>query len=88
MSSWDVLKGLNHLQNFKDVYYGDAEEDLEDGSDDIVEFVACGKQEVLDADMNYSLEQDTFAKPIDGSECAKYEEEKQPDDALSPENGD
>ena len=56
MSSWDVLKGLNHLQNFKDVYYGDAEEDLEDGSDDIVEFVACGKQEVLDADMNYSLE--------------------------------
>lgn len=55
---WDSLTVLNHLQNYSQTYYGIKEEDL-DNSDDEVEFVACGKNEILDADMNYSLDQKT-----------------------------
>ena len=54
LNIWDSLTCLNHLQNFKSIYYGNEEEDVD--GDDIVEFVACGKNEVFDADMNYSLD--------------------------------
>ena len=53
LNLWDALTTLNHLQNYKEIYYGDQEEDVDEG--DEVEFVACGKNEILDADMNYSL---------------------------------
>lgn len=72
LNLWDALTTLNHLQNFQGVYYGLEEEDLTN-EDDVVEFVACGKNEVLDADMNYSLEQDTFAKPIQEEEFKEGE---------------
>ena len=58
LNLWDSLTALNHLQNYKEIYYGDKEEDIDrsdDDTDDVI-FVACGKNEVLDADMNYSLE--------------------------------
>lgn len=55
LNLWDSLTTLNHLQNFSTVYYGDSEEDVDD-EEDCVQFVACGKNEVLDADMNYSLD--------------------------------
>ena len=59
------------MENFKGTYYGDDEDDM-DNLDDIVEFVACGKNEVLDADMNYPLDQDAFAsKPKEGEEEQK-----------------
>ena len=48
---------MNHLENFKGIYHGDEEEDPSE-----VKFVACGKNEILDADMNYSLDQSTFSK--------------------------
>ena len=51
LNLWDALTTLNHLENFKDIYHGTQEE--EQGQ---VKFVACGKNEILDADMNYSLE--------------------------------
>ena len=52
----DALTTLNHLQNYKEIYHGEQEDD------ERVKFVACGKNEVLDADMNYSLNQSTFSK--------------------------
>ena len=51
MSTWDALTKINHLKTFEKVYYGDEEED----EDDYIPFIACGKQEDLDSDMNYSL---------------------------------
>jgi hypothetical protein len=36
---------------FEAIYHCDEEEDIED----IIPFVACGKHEELDSDMNYSL---------------------------------
>ena len=60
LNLWDALSTLNHLHNLNDIYSGDQEEDLDD-ENDIVQFVACGKNELLDADMNYSLEQQTNA---------------------------
>ena len=60
LNLWDALTTLNHLHNFDTVYSGKEEELIErnfaePGKDQIVEFVACGKREKLDADMNYSL---------------------------------
>ena len=49
LNLWDALTTLNHLQNYSSIYHG-LEEDEE-----VVQFVACGKNEKLDADMNYSL---------------------------------
>ena len=48
---WDALTTINHLKTFEGIYLGEEEEDIED----IVPFVACGKHEELDSDMNYSL---------------------------------
>lgn len=65
------------MQNYKEIYYGDQEEDVDNG--DEVKFVACGKNEILDADMNYSLNQNTFAK-INLNNADKKEEEKKDGD--------
>lgn len=51
LNLWDALTTINHLKNFESIYYGDEEEKL----DEIIPFVACGKNEIFDADMNYSL---------------------------------
>ncbi len=51
-----LLNELNHLANYKDVYFDRTEET----DDKIVPFVACGNtDESFDPDMNYSLLQDT-----------------------------
>jgi hypothetical protein len=39
------------LSNFQSIYLCEEEEKIED----IIPFVACGKNEELDSDMNYSL---------------------------------
>lgn len=57
LNLWDALTTLNHLENFKEVYHGEKEDDPKE-----VKFVACGKNEILDADMNYSLDQSTNSK--------------------------
>lgn len=49
---WDALTTINHLHNFQSVYLGEEEEDV---LGDYIEFVACGKNEELDSDMNYAL---------------------------------
>jgi hypothetical protein len=49
---WDALTKINHLKTFEDVYHGLAEEDT---IGEFIPFVACGKNEELDSDMNYSL---------------------------------
>ena len=49
LNGWDALTTINHLKTFENIYHCDEEED------DIVPFVACGKHEELDSDMNYSL---------------------------------
>lgn len=47
-----LLNELNHLSNFKDIYFDRAE----DSDDYIVPFVACGNtDDSFDPDMNYSL---------------------------------
>ncbi len=51
LNLWDALTTINHLKNFESIYYCDEEEKEED----IIPFVACGKNEEFDADMNYSL---------------------------------
>lgn len=51
LNLWDALTTINHLKNFESIYNCDEEEEIED----IIPFVACGKNEVFDADMNYSL---------------------------------
>ena len=52
LSNRDLVFGqLNHLSNFENMYL--------QGADFPVRFVACGKDEELDADMNYSLLQPT-----------------------------
>lgn len=51
LNVWDALTTINHLKNFEQIYHCDEEEDIED----IIPFVACGKNEELDSDMNYSL---------------------------------
>ena len=51
LNLWDSLTALNHLQNNSEIYYGEKEEDVSN-----VKFVACGKNEVLDPDMNYPFE--------------------------------
>ena len=51
----DALTTLNHLDNFKEIYFGNSEEDLSN-ENHVVKFIACGKNEILDADMNYSLD--------------------------------
>jgi hypothetical protein len=48
-----LLTTLNHINNFSAIYF---EED-EDSEDEPVKFVACGADEVYDADMNYSLKE-------------------------------
>jgi hypothetical protein len=57
-------EAINHLKTFESIYLCDEEESIED----IVPFVACGKYEELDSDMNYSLS----TKVVEG----KNEEEK------------
>ena len=52
---WDALTTLNHLHNFSSVYF---EKEEERGKE--VKFVACGKNETLDPDMNYALETDAI----------------------------
>lgn len=49
LNVWDALTTINHLKNFEAIYHCDEEED------DYIPFVACGKHEELDSDMNYSL---------------------------------
>jgi hypothetical protein len=49
---WDALTTINHLKTYEAVYHGLAEEDT---IGDFIPFVACGKNEELDSDMNYSL---------------------------------
>lgn len=51
LNIWDALTTISHLKNFASIYHGDEEED----QDDYIPFVACGKDEELDSDMNYSL---------------------------------
>uniref|UniRef100_A0A7S3CK35 Uncharacterized protein n=1 Tax=Strombidium rassoulzadegani TaxID=1082188 RepID=A0A7S3CK35_9SPIT len=78
----DALTTLNHLHNFRDIYEGEQEQSVTKDftrpaqlEEDIVQFVACGKKEKLDADMNYSLSQSTFAKRREGGQGGKNEEE-------------
>ncbi len=52
LNVWDALTTINHLKTFESVYHNDEEED---SIGDIIPFVACGKDEELDSDMNYSL---------------------------------
>lgn len=50
LSNSALLSQLNHLENFKEFYSGEAEDD------DFVPFVACGDTTTsFDPDMNYSL---------------------------------
>jgi hypothetical protein len=53
LNNRDLLTTFNALENFSSVYfeYSDEEES------EIVPFVACGKSEAFDPDMNYSLSQ-------------------------------
>ena len=51
LNVWDALTTINHLKNFEAIYNCDQEEE----GDDYIPFVACGKYEELDSDMNYSL---------------------------------
>ena len=76
LNLWDALTTLNHLHNYDKTYSGEQHENLDripGEEDDIVDFVACGKNELLDADMNYSLDQETNAKK-DTSTNPKEEE--------------
>ena len=52
LSAWDALTTINHLKTFESVYHCEEEDDT------VVEFVACGKNEELDSDMNYALDTD------------------------------
>jgi hypothetical protein len=51
LNSWDALTTINHLKNYESIYLCEEEEDIST----IIPFVACGKNEELDPDMNYSL---------------------------------
>ena len=62
MNNWDLLTTLNHLKNFSSIYFEENELDDEDDND-IVKFVACGKDEPFDPDMNYSLTASTKGVP-------------------------
>lgn len=53
LSNQDLIGQFNHLLNFDKIYYGQEEEET------FVPFVACGADSELDADMNYSLMQQT-----------------------------
>ena len=56
LSNRALLGKLNHLENFKQLYFGEEEEK----EDEIVPFVACGDPNTsFDSDMNYSLLQST-----------------------------
>lgn len=54
----DLLGTLNHIRNFSDVFYEEAELDDDDEGDQVA-FVACGTDAIFDPDMNYSLLTDT-----------------------------
>ena len=54
LNNWDLLTTLNHLKNFSPVYFEEDELD-DDDEQDIVKFVACGKDEPFDPDMSYPL---------------------------------
>ena len=58
LNVWDALTTINHLKTFEVIYHCEEEEDMED----VVPFVACGKHEELDSDMNYSLSTNVLAK--------------------------
>jgi len=66
LNLWDALTTLNHLHNFSDIYNGQAEQNVEE-EEDLVEFIACGKDEVLDPDMNYTLEDDPLEGHLEGA---------------------
>ena len=51
----DLLSTLNHLRNFSSIFYEEEELDDDENEEDQVAFVACGTDEILDPDMNYSL---------------------------------
>ena len=70
LNSQDLLTTLNHIKNFSAIYF---EED-EDSEDEPVQFVACGADEVYDADMNYSLKEqieDFTNEEEEESKCSK-----------------
>ena len=50
------------MKNFSSIYFEENELDDEDDND-IVKFVACGKDEPFDPDMNYSLTASTKGVP-------------------------
>ena len=52
LNVWDALTTINHLKNYESVYHNEEEEDV---LGPVIPFVACGKLEALDSDMNYSL---------------------------------
>lgn len=53
LNNSDLIGQFNHLLNFDKIYFGQEEEEK------FVPFVACGADSELDADMNYSLSQQT-----------------------------
>ena len=81
LNLWDALTTINHLKNFERIYY--CEEEEEEG--EIIPFVACGKNEEFDADMNYSLKtkvvanntQEEESKEGEGKDEYKYLEPRQ-----------
>lgn len=58
LNNWDILTTLNHISNFRQIYF---EEKDEESDDDLppVKFVACGDEDAFDPDMNYSLTEPT-----------------------------
>jgi hypothetical protein len=59
LNTWDALTTINHLKHWESTYLGEEEEKMEE----VVPFVACGVEELLDADMNYSLGQGEYLGP-------------------------
>ena len=51
LNNGELLTTFNAISNFSGIYFEEDEEDLSA----VVPFVACGKSEALDPDMNYSL---------------------------------
>jgi hypothetical protein len=58
------------LKTFEAVYHNDIEED---SIGEIIPFVACGKDEELDSDMNYSLSMKVLGENDNEEEAKKME---------------
>ena len=70
LNVWDALTTINHLKTFESVYHSDIEED---SIGSIIPFVACGKDEELDSDMNYSLSMKVIEKDQEEEQKMEYQ---------------